>query len=133
MFVRLCSVIGTPELAQDPRFSTTEARHDFVDELGAALQKVFIEKPAAEWIKLLEAAAIPVALVQNLEEVAHDPQVLARDMLIDSEDPALAGVQFMGLPIKMSSFSDEKPVHRKAPLLGEHTESVLKEWGVKKG
>lgn len=132
MFVRLCTVIGTPELAQDPRFATTEARHDFVDELGAALQKVFVEKPAAEWIKLLEAAAIPVALVQDLAEVAHDPQVLARNMLIDSEDPSLAGVQFMGLPIKMSSFADEKPVHQKAPTLGEHTESVLAEWGIKR-
>ena len=70
--------------------------------------------------------------MQDLAEVAHDPQVLARNMLIDSEDPSLAGVQFMGLPIKMSSFADEQPVHQKAPTLGEHTESVLAEWGIKR-
>ncbi len=129
MFQRLCQTIGHPEIGTDPRFSSITARHDHVEELGSVLQDVFITRTAAEWVALLEENAIPVSLIQNLEEVCRDPQVQARHMLIDSQAPELKDVKMIACPIRISSaeMQDSRPA---APALGQNTVEILHDLGI---
>lgn len=129
MFQRLCQAIGHPEIGSDPRFATISARHDHVEELGDALQAVFITKTAAEWIALLEENAIPVSLIQNLEEVCRDPQVQARRMLIDSQAPELKDVKMIACPIRISSAAPQES-RPAAPTLGQDTVEILHHLGI---
>lgn len=129
MFQRLCQAIGHPEIGADPRFATIAARHDHVEELGGALQAVFITKTAAEWIALLEENAIPVSLIQNLEEVCRDPQVQARRMLIDSQAPELKDVKMIACPIRISSAAPQES-RPAAPALGQDTAEILHHLGI---
>ena len=129
MFQRLCQAIGHPEIGADPRFATIAARHDHVEELGDTLQAVFITKTAAEWIALLEENAIPVSLIQNLEEVCRDPQVQARRMLIDSQAPELKDVKMIACPIRISSAAPQES-RPAAPALGQDTVEILHHLGI---
>lgn len=129
MFQRLCQAIGHPEIGSDPRFSTIAARHGHVEELGDALQAVFITRTAAEWVKLLEENAIPVSLIQNLEEVCQDPQIQARHMLIDSQAPGLDDVKMIACPIRMSTVEQQK-ARPAAPTLGQDTVEILHHLGI---
>lgn len=129
MFQRLCQAIGRPEIGSDPRFATIAARHDHVEELGDALQAVFITKTAAEWVSLLEENAIPVSMIQNLEEVCRDPQVQARHMLIDSQAPELKDVKMIACPIRISSAAQQES-RPAAPALGQNTVEILHHLGM---
>lgn len=129
MFLQLCTLLGHPETASDPRFSTPAARHKNQKELAELLQKDFSTKTAAEWVNILEENGLPVSLIQNLEEVCQDPQVKARHMMINSEAPELDGIQVMALPIKMTSLP-EQTSRPAAPVLGQDTVSVLHELGI---
>ncbi len=129
MFQRLCQAIGHPEIGSDLRFSTIAARHSHVEELGDALQAVFITKTAAEWVKLLEENAIPVSLIQNLEEVCQDPQIQARRMLIDSQAPGLDDVKMIACPIRMSTIEQQES-RPAAPILGQDTAEILHHLGI---
>lgn len=128
MFHRLCDCIGRPEMGKDPEFSTTAARQKNVAKLSELLQAVFITRPAAEWVALLEENRIPVSLIQNLDEVCRDPQILARHMLIDTEDTELEGIKLTGCPMKMSA-SQELLSRPPAAKLGEHNVEVLSTLG----
>ncbi|MBO4520436.1 MAG: CoA transferase [Alphaproteobacteria bacterium] len=123
-FTRFCEILGCPEVSSDPKFNSTAARHENLDELGALLQKIFITKTAAEWVQLLQENSIPVSLIQDLDEVCHDPQVKARHMLIKSEAPELSDIELMATPIKMTSLP-EQTSRPAAPLLGQDTIDVL--------
>lgn len=129
MFSKLCALIGHSELCSDPRFSSLAARHKNREELEAILQREFITKTAAEWVKLLEENGVPVSLIQNLKEVCQDPQITARHMMIASEAPELKDIQLMALPIKMTSLPDQtsRPA---APLLGQDTKDILHKLGM---
>ncbi|MBR1777708.1 MAG: CoA transferase [Alphaproteobacteria bacterium] len=129
MFLRLCQLLGCPELSSDSKFSTTAARHQNRDKLAVLLQEKFLSKTAAEWVKLLEENAVPASLIQDLEEVCQDPQINARHMLIDSEAKELNGIKLMATPIKMTSLPDQtsRPA---APLLGQDTADILHQIGM---
>lgn len=127
MFHRLCDGIGRPEIGQDPEFSTTAARQRNVMKLSDTLQEIFITRPAAEWVKILEENRIPVSLIQDLDEVSKDPQVQYRHMLVENEDPELEDIKFVGFPIKMSA-SPELLSRKPASDLGEYNVEVYGEW-----
>ncbi len=124
MFQRLCVAIDCPEIGTNPSFSTTKARQQNVELLGETLQKVFIEKPAKYWIEILEANAIPVSVIQDLEEVTKDAQINARGMFVPSEDESLSGITMVTTPINSTAY-DKPTTRERAPYLGEHTQEVL--------
>ncbi len=130
MFQRLCAAIGHPEIGTDERFSTTAARHDNVEELGKALQSVFITDTAAHWVDLLEKNAIPVSLIQDLKEVCEDPQIMARRMLVEMQSPELKGLKTIACPIKMNSLPDDGKTRPAAPDLGQDTDEILRHLGL---
>ena len=81
------------------------------------------KKTTTEWVELLSGMGIPVGPVQNIAEVARDPQVNERGMFVDIDHPALGSVRFAGNPMKLS----RTPTVRASspPDLGEHSAEVL--------
>ena len=76
---------------------------------------------------MLEEAGVVAGPIYNMEQVYKDPQVLARNMLVDLEDPALGTVHNIGIPVKLSTTPGQ--IRTRAPMLGEHSVEVLLEHG----
>jgi crotonobetainyl-CoA:carnitine CoA-transferase CaiB-like acyl-CoA transferase len=119
----LCSALGRPELAGDERFADFAARDANRDELGELLDAVFAERTSAEWLSLLTDAGVPSAPVNDVASALEDPQVQARGSVVELDHPALGTVRQVASPLRLG---DPQPLER-APLRGEHTESVLTE------
>ena len=127
LFKKLCEGIGRPELVEDPRFVSNALRHQYQPDLERLLQETFITKTADEWIALIESAGVPVSPINDLSYVAEDPQILARHMLVDMDDPTLPDIQVTGNPIKMTGLP-EMDVRPHAPDLGKHNAEILTKW-----
>ena len=125
LWARLCQVLGRPELVDDPRFASNADRTENHPELEAALSEVLARKSVAEWEEALGAAGIPCGPIYNVEQLVADPQVAARQMLVQLSHP-VAGEQTV--PNSPLRFSDT-PVQlaEPAPILGQHTQEVLGE------
>jgi formyl-CoA transferase len=124
-FEKLCGVIHRLELASDPRFATNSDRVKNREELIAILKPIFMGRTASEWLASLEAAAIPCGPINTIDKVFAEPQVEARQMLIDMKSSEIGSLRLLGSPLKFS----DTPVEYKLPppTLGEHTEEILKE------
>ena len=85
-------------------------------------------QPRAHWLALLEANDIPCGPINDYAQVFADPQVLAREMVVETDHPTLGHMRTLGSPIKMSATPPD--VSRRAPQLGEHTDEVLTEAGL---
>lgn len=124
---RIVKAIGMPELAADERFRTNTDRmrnlQALVPILGAALKK----QPSAHWVAVFEAQGVPVGPVNKTSDMAADPQVLAREMVIEVDHPKAGRVKAIGHPVKFSETRAESK--RPAPLLGQHTREVLADLG----
>lgn len=126
-WLRMLQVIGAPELADDPRFLTNRDRMGHLDALTAALNGHFSDATTAVWMERLEAAGVPAGPVLDIAEMHNDPQALFRRMVVETEHPVCGPVKTIGLPIKFSETPGD--VRSPAPRLGEHSRSVLAEYG----
>lgn len=124
LFRRLCDVLGAPELASDPRFAGNAERTEHRDALKAALEAALARRGAAGWLRALEAAGVPASPVAGIADVAADPQVAARNMLVEAA--GAGGFRVTGTPIKISGV-DDPPRRPGAPALGEHRDGILRE------
>jgi len=120
-----CPLIGLPELTDDARYATNAQRNTNRQSLIAALQDAFLTKTYEEWETILLPAGIPMGAINRINHVVEHPQVAARRTLVECEHPVAGRIKMVGPPVRMS----ETPgaVRRPAPLVGEHTESVLRE------
>jgi formyl-CoA transferase len=127
LFVRLCELLGHPEWAADPDYATAALRVRHREGLIARIEAITSGHPRQHWLDRFEGAGIPCGPVNDYAQVFEDPQVRAREMVVDVEHPVLGRLKALGSPIKMS----ETPPNpqRRAPLLGEHTREVLLEAG----
>jgi formyl-CoA transferase len=123
---RFCAAIDRPDLAADERLAEGRGRavhaHDIVRPAIAAWLATRTRQEATD---ALVAHDVPAGLVQTAAEVAADPQVAAREMLVEFEYPGAGRQRVAGNPIKLGADLGQ-PV-RRPPLLGEHTEPVLRE------
>ena len=124
-FVLLCALIGAPELATDPRFASNADRVANNAALVARIQDRLTSRTSAEWLVTLEAAGIPAGPVLHYDEVFTDPQILAREMVVETDHPVTGKFRTLGVNVKLSDTPGS--VRRPAPRLGEHTEEVLAE------
>ena len=124
LFKRLCEVLMKPELASDPRFIENSARTNHRDALKTELEAVLEQRGTASWIADLEAAGVPASPVAGIATVVEDPQLAARNMLVEAA--GTDGFRVTGTPIKMSGISDLQ-VKPNAPALGEHRDAILRE------
>ena len=126
-FARLCDLIGKPEFAADEKFATNSARVQNRAELIPLLIDIFKTASVSDWLARLDEAEIPCGPIQNFEQVFSMPVVGEREMLVKMEHPTIGKLPLVGSPLKMS----ETPVEFRLPppLMGEHTEEVLRELG----
>jgi crotonobetainyl-CoA:carnitine CoA-transferase CaiB-like acyl-CoA transferase len=121
-----CPILGLEELIDDPRYATNAARVQNRASLIQKLQEVFLTRTYQEWEALLLAKGIPVGAINTIDQVVNHPQVQARGMIVESEHPVAGKVKVVGVPVKLSETPGS--VRDPAPLLGQHTDAVLREY-----
>ncbi len=126
-FRTFCDFVGAPDLAEDPAFATNDARVDNRGKTVARLRPILAAKPSAYWLEELEKLRIGCGPINTLAQVFADPHVIAREMVRNIPHPLSGsdGARIIASPLRLS----ETPVayRQHPPLLGEHTESVLRE------
>ena len=127
LFRKLSAVLGHSEWGDDPAFADNASRVKNRERLAARIESITVTQPRAHWLSLLEANDIPCGPINDYAQVFADPQVLAREMVVETDHPTLGHLRTLGSPIKMSSTPPD--VSRRAPQLGEHTSEVLVEAG----
>jgi len=124
---RIAEVLGHPEWREDPRFADNSARMRNIDALTAAMDAVLITRSKAEWIAAFDAAGVPVGPVNTIGEALSHPQTLARNMVVELDHPQAGRTRALGCPVHFSETPTR--ITRHAPMLGEHSRELLKEYG----
>jgi crotonobetainyl-CoA:carnitine CoA-transferase CaiB-like acyl-CoA transferase len=123
-FVALCEAIGLAHLPEDPRFTRNAERVANRETIIEILSAHFLQGRAEEWIGRVHPQGVPIGAINSIAQALDEPQVKARNMLVTIPHPLKPGFVTVGSPIKLSG----TPVEylRPAPMLGEHTDEVLK-------
>jgi formyl-CoA transferase len=127
LFRRLCDLLGHPEWNEASDFTDDTNRVRNRAALAHLIETVTAERPREYWLTVLEANDIPCGPINDYAQVFANPQVAARDMVVEGDHPVLGHTRTLGSPIKLSA-TPTNPT-RRAPLLGEHTTEVLTEAG----
>lgn len=124
-YKRFCAVLGRPELSDDERFKTNALRLKNADLLAPELAQAMIKHTVDEWMATFEKANVPCSPINNIAQVFDDPQVRARNMLLQLDHPTAGKMPSIANPIRLS----KSPVQyrRAPPTLGQHTREVLEE------
>jgi crotonobetainyl-CoA:carnitine CoA-transferase CaiB-like acyl-CoA transferase len=120
-----CPLLGLAPIADDPRYVTNAARNANRTSLVAVLQDAFLMKTYEEWEAILLPAGVPMGAINTIDQVVAHPQVRARGAIVECTHPVAGTIETVGPPIRLS----ETPgaIRLPAPLLGEHTDQVLRE------
>jgi len=127
LFEQLCEALGHPEWAAVPDFADNPSRVRHRAALAERIESVTRHRPTRHWLEAFHARDIPCGPINSYADVFADPQIVAREMIVDVEHPTLGAIRALGSPIKLSATPPK--VHRRAPRLGEHTQEVLREAG----
>jgi crotonobetainyl-CoA:carnitine CoA-transferase CaiB-like acyl-CoA transferase len=123
---RIADVLGHPEWRDDSRFATNSARMANLPALTGAMSAVLATRTKAQWIAAFDAAGVPAGPVHTIGEALEHRQTLARDMVVDLVHPQAGATRTLGCPIHFSETPTR--VVRPAPMLGEHTRELLREY-----
>jgi formyl-CoA transferase len=127
LWKQLCAAVEVPHLVNDSRFLTNTDRVRNRVALKTELEGAFANYSVDDLVARLHKAAVPCGIVRTVADALGDPQVAARQMLLDFGDPEMGGVRVLGNPIKLSE-NGAQP-NRRPPRIGEHTREILEELG----
>ena len=127
LWVRYCDAVGRPDLRDDPRFATAPERVRHRDVLVPIVVEITAGRTVAEWMDVLGAAGVPCGRIRNVAEVCTNPQLTARGKVVEHPHPTAGRVRMIGQPIELSETPGR--IDRAPPLLGEHTDEVLRAAG----
>lgn len=128
MWKKLCTMMGKPELFDDPRYVNNDARcQNYLPDLKNDVEAFTLSKTKDELELLMNEAGIPFGRIFTVAEAAEHPQLQAREMLVEVDDPVLGRIKIQGIPIKMHGTPGS--VDAPAPMLGENTERILLQLG----
>lgn len=129
VFERLCDAIGRSDLAKDPRFANNALRVQNRPFLAREINQAIQDGSLGFWMERLEAAGVPASPVNDIPQAVANPQLRARQMLVDVEDPRLGRLEMPGTPLKFAGFDNRLP-ERPAPDLDQNREALLREFGL---
>lgn len=121
---RFCKVVGRVDLLEVEEFKTNEKRTENYDKIKPILGEIVIQKTTEEWLKILEPGGVPASAINSIDKLFNDPQVRARKMIIQTEQPDMGKIHLAGNPIKLLTLTEEV-VTEPAPKIGEHTVEIL--------
>ena len=107
-------------------FATNALRVEHQARLKELLSAALAAHPAAEWLERLRAAGLPCGPINTIADVVADPQVAARNMLVEVDDPTAGRITVPGCPIKLSAF-DDPHVRASAPVLDGDRQRILRD------
>ncbi|MBO9627445.1 MAG: CoA transferase [Microbacterium sp.] len=123
-FAALCAVLGLEGIAESEQFARNSERVQNADRLRSLLADRLRQADRGRWVEALSASGVPCAPINSIDEVFADPQVIHNGVVTELAHPTAGTVPQIGIPIRMRS-ADLGPRLR-PPLLGEHTEAVLR-------
>jgi CoA:oxalate CoA-transferase len=129
LFAALAGAIGRPDLASDANYNSLFARYANHVALKVEIERTLAAKSASDWIRVLQAAGVPCAPVQDMAAVVQDPQLAARAMFVEVDDPEMGKLRMGGNAIKISGYPDSR-TRPPAPNLDEARAFVLAELGL---
>lgn len=122
-FKDLCVAIGLAELVLEKKFQSNHDRVKHRDALIALLSIHFLTQTADVWVNKIHAVKVPVGLINSIEDAFHEPQIQARNMLVEVKHPLNEQFKMIASPLKLSDTPVE--YQHAAPQLGEHTQQIL--------
>ena len=125
----MAQAIGRPDLAENPLFKTNPLRNQHQAALKAEIEAALSGGTTEHWIAVLEKAGLPCGPVNNVAQAVAHPQVAARNMLIEVDDPVTGPLKLAGNPMKLSAFADP-PTRAPAPDLDADRAAILRELGL---
>ena len=125
-FAAAATAIGKPEWISDPRFNTPAARQEVKEEIYAAVEKYTITRDKIQVVEELGKAGVPCGPVLSMLEIKNDQSLRKCGTIVEVDQPKRGKFVTIGCPPK---FSNYKPEVKAAPMLGEHTDEILKEAG----
>lgn len=120
-----CRAAGRAAWETDPRFATNPDRLENRTELVELLNDLFSTRSVADWIELCESAGLPVGPINTMEAALSDPQVLARELVMEVPHPTEGRVPLLRSPLNIPTAPSE--VRYPPPTLGQHTDEILSE------
>lgn len=124
---RFCEALSRPDWAEDEHYRTNQRRVENRDKLIGEIEAVMRRKTSAEWQRILDQHQVPCGPLLSIGQAFELPQVQARGNIVTVEHPKAGPIRLLRNPIR---FADRTMEHRPPPVLGEHTDAVLEEFGV---
>src|SRR5712675_800011 len=128
-WARTCEAIGKPEWVKDPAYATAKARQPKIFDIFAEIEKFLADKTKYEAVDHFSKFDVPCSPVLSMKELKHDPFLQKIGTVVEVPHKTRGSYWTVGCPMKFSAFT---PEIKSAPLLGEHTDDVLKELGYSK-
>jgi CoA:oxalate CoA-transferase len=126
LFETLADAVDRPAWKSDPRFQGMFARFANHVALKREMEAVLAVRSAGEWLTRLSDAGVPCSALHDMKDVASDPQLAARAMVVEVDDPEMGKLRMAGSPFKISGYPD-RPTRPPAPNLDEARADVLAE------
>lgn len=130
MWGSLCTVLGQPQLATDPRFSGPIERVRNADALKLVMESCLAADTAENWSARMIAAGIPAAPIQTVSQALKDPQVAACGLVETIDHPDLGPIQLVGNPFTMSAHAGQSTLRLHPPQPGENNRQCLRDYGL---
>ena len=127
LFKRMMAALGRPEVADEARFANVAGRKAHDIELGEIVERLTLERETDELLAALDAAGVPCGRVNDYRQVFEDPQVRARELVVEVDHPRAGRHRQVRNPVLYDR--DGPSIRRPAPLLGQHSAEVLRELG----
>ncbi len=129
LFGVVADILGRPEMAVDPRFTTNDLRTQHHEAVKTELEIGLVTNTVEHWLAKLDAARVPCGPLNNVEQVLNEPQVAARNMVVEAPSGTGRQIKMAGNPIKTSAYEDPKTRGKTPELDGDRVE-ILKELGL---
>jgi formyl-CoA transferase len=127
MWERVCETLGIPELIRHPDYATGAARSKNRDAVNALMEKETVKNTSAHWVDMFNKLGVPCGPIYSIDQTFADPQVQHLAIAKDVRTQDQKTITLVGQPVRLSRTPSE--IVAPPPLLGEHTDEILAEFG----